>query len=96
MARANYLAITAPWDKWNTEYNIGSGEELTATTAGDLVIKEYNKAYPDKAFKGEVEVREQRTVDPGRFVYDCQKAAIMLNFKAEYNFEKGIADLFNG
>ena len=94
IARANYLAVIAPWDKWNNAYNIGTGEELTAKGAGDLIIKGYNEAYPDKAFKGDVDVKEQRTVDPGRFVYDCKKAELLLNFKAEYSFEKGLAEMF--
>ena len=94
VAVANYLALTAPWDKWNQAYNIGTGEELTAEKAGEIIIKIYNEAYPDKAFKGDVEVKEQRTVDPGRFVYNCKKAETMLGFKAEYNFEKGLIDMF--
>lgn len=87
VARANVLALTSPWDKWNQVYNIGTGEELTAKEAGDLICKL-------TGFKGEVEVKEQRTVDPDRFVFDCSKAARMLDFKAEYNFEQGLTDMF--
>lgn len=95
IARANLLALTAPWDKWNQVYNIGSGTELTAERAGDIVIKAWNKYNPKEAFKGKVEKKAQREVDPGRFVYDTTKAESMLGFKAEYTFEQGMEDIFN-
>lgn len=88
VARANYLALTSPWDKWNQIYNIGTGEELTADKAGQLVCE-------IAGYKGEIEIKEQRTVDPERFGFDCSKAETMLNFKAEYNFKKGLEDMFN-
>ena len=94
VARANMLALTAPWDKWNQVYNIGTGEELTAEQAGDLVIKAWNTHNPDKKFNGKIEKKEQRTVDPGRFVYDMTKAKVMLNFTPEFTFEKGLMDMF--
>ena len=94
VARANYLALTAPWDKWNQVYNIGTGEELSAEQAGDLVIKAWNTHNPDKKFKGKVDKKEQRTVDPGRFVYDMSKAKIMLGFVPEFTFEQGLLDMF--
>jgi len=94
VARANYLALIAPWDKWNQAYNIGTGEELSAKVAGDIIINMYNIAYPDQAFEGDVDVQEGRTVDPGRFVYDMSKAEKMLNFKADFSFRDGMADLF--
>ena len=87
VAKANFLALIAPWDKWNQTYNIGTGEELTAEQAGKLVCKAAN-------YKGKIEVKEQRTVDPGRFQFDCSKAERMLGFKAEYDFEKGLKDMF--
>ena len=87
VARANYLAITAPWDKWHQAYNIGTGEELTAEEAGKLVCKAAK-------YKGKVEITEQRTVDPERFVYNTKKAETMLGFKAEYTFSKGLEDMF--
>lgn len=83
VARANYLAVQASWDKWNQIYNIGTGEELSAQTAGELICKA-------SGYKGKIETKEQRTVDPQRFVYDCSKAKRMLNFKAEYNFKQGL------
>jgi len=37
VARANLLAVTAPWDAWNQSYNIGTGRELSAEEAGRAV-----------------------------------------------------------
>lgn len=87
IARANYLALTAPWDKWNQIYNIGTGEELSAEDAGK-VICEFT------GWKGEIEVKEGRTVDPERFAFDCSKADRMLGFKAQWNFADGLKDMF--
>lgn len=88
IARANHLALTAPWDKWNQVYNIGTGEELTAEAAGKIICKA-------TGWKGKIEVKERRTVDPDRFNFDCTKASTMLNFKAEYSFSQGLEDMFN-
>lgn len=87
IARANYLALTASSDKWNQVFNIGTGEELSAEEAGKIVCK-------IAKYKGKIEKKEQRTVDPDRFVFDVKKAEIMLGFKAEYNFENGLKDMF--
>lgn len=87
IARANMLALTAPWDKWNQIYNVGSGEELSAKEAGDIVCEL-------AGYKGEIEVREARTVDPSRFVFDTKKSEIMLGYKAEYNFRNGLKHMF--
>jgi len=86
VARANYLALFADWDKWNNVYNIGSGEELTAEKAGRILCKELGHS-------GEMEIIERREVDPQRFVYDVSKAERMLKFRAEYNFKKGLKDM---
>lgn len=94
VAKANVLALTAPWDKWNQVYNIGTGEELTAEKAGELIIKAWNKANPKEAFKGKVEKKTGREVDPARFVYDMTKAKVMLGFVPEYDFAAGLADMF--
>lgn len=94
VAKANVLALTAPWDKWNQVYNIGTGEELTAEKAGDLVIRVWNKYNPQSQFKGKVAKKEQRTVDPGRFVYDMTKAKVMLGFTPDFTFEQGLDDMF--
>jgi nucleoside-diphosphate-sugar epimerase len=87
IARANYLALTAPWDKWNQVYNIGTGEELSAKKAGEIVCKHAK-------YTGKIEVKEGRTVDPERFLFDVSKASRMLGFDAKYSFEAGLADMF--
>lgn len=89
VAKANMLALLAPWDKWNQVYNVGTGEELTAEQAGALVCKV-------AGYEGDIEVKEGRTVDPERFWFDCSKAKVMLGFKADYNFEKGLEHMFHG
>jgi nucleoside-diphosphate-sugar epimerase len=88
VARANLLALESPWDKWNQVYNIGTGEELTAEDAGKIVCEVFG-------YKGEIDIKEQRTVDPDRFVFDCSKAETMLGFKAEYDFRTGLEDMKN-
>lgn len=88
VAMANLKALTAPWDKWNQIYNIGTGEELSAKDAGKLVCEV-------AGYKGEIETKEQRTVDPQRFAFNCSKAEIMLGFKAKYDFKAGLKDMFN-
>jgi len=87
VAVANTLALTAPYDKWNQVYNIGTGEELSAIEAGKIVCEA-------SGYKGEIEIKEGRTVDPSRFVYDCNKADVMLGFKAKYSFKEGLIDMF--
>jgi UDP-glucose 4-epimerase len=86
VARANYLALTAEWDKWQQVYNIGTGEEISARQAGELVCKTVG-------YTGGVTEDVKRDVDPGRFVYDTQKAEHMLQFKAEWSFEEGLRDM---
>lgn len=86
VAEANYKAITAPWDmRWNQIYNIGTGEELSAEYAGRMVCEA-------AGYRGEIEKKEVRTVDPDRFVYDCSKAEKLLGFKAQYSFKQGLED----
>lgn len=89
VARANLLALEAPWDKYNQTYNIGTGEELTAKKAGEIICDVLK--WPKK----NIDMKEQRTVDPDRFVFDTSKAEIMLGFKAEYTFERGLKDMFD-
>jgi UDP-glucose 4-epimerase len=86
VARANLLALTATWDRWNQVYNIGTGEELTAAEAGELVCAAVG-------YDGETIVVPSRSVDPQRFVYDTSKAQSMLGFKARYVFAAGLADM---
>lgn len=83
VAEANVAALKSPWDKWNHVYNIGTGEELTAEAAGRLICKTFDYA-------GKIDIRDQRTVDPDRFVFDCRKAEVMLGFKARYSFQQGL------
>jgi len=87
IAEANYLALSASWDKWNQVYNIGTGEELTAQAAGKVICG-------ITGYKGKIEKKMMRTVDPMRFVYDVRKAERMLGFKAKYNFYQGMEDMF--
>ena len=87
VAVANLKALTAPWDKWNQIYNIGTGEELTAADAGRLICDA-------TGYTGEIEIKEARTVDPERFAFDCKKAEVMLGFKADYSFAAGLKDMF--
>lgn len=87
VARANMAALVAPWDKWNQVYNIGTGEELSAEDAGKIICE-------FTGWKGEIEMKEARTVDPERFAFDCSKAEIMLGFKAEFDFRKGLEHMF--
>jgi UDP-glucose 4-epimerase len=87
VARANVLALTAPWDKWNQVYNIGTGEELSAEEAGKLICEVAK-------YEGKIDIKEQRTVDPQRFWFDCSKAKVMLGFEAEYDFKAGLEDMF--
>lgn len=88
IARANYLALIAPWDKWNQVYNIGTGEELSAKRAGELVCQALG--WPSK----KIEIKEARTVDPDRFYFSTAKAEQMLGFKAQYTFAEGLKDMF--
>jgi UDP-glucose 4-epimerase len=87
IAVANYKAVTTTPDNWRQVYNIGTGEELTAESAGKIIC--------DKAgYKGKINIEEGRTVDPERFVFDCSKAKNMLGFEAKYNFADGLEDMF--
>lgn len=88
VARFNVMALMAEWDAWNQVYNVGTGEELTAKDAGDIICK-------FAGYKGEIETVPQREVDPGRFFYDMRKSELMLGFKPEYTFEQGLKDMFN-
>jgi nucleoside-diphosphate-sugar epimerase len=87
VAEANDLALQASWDKWNQAYNIGTGEELSSEEAGRLVCEL-------SGYRGKVEVRDARTVDPQRFVYSIDKAIRMLNYSPKYTFREGLEDMF--
>ncbi len=88
VAKANFLALISPWDKWNQVYNIGTGQELSAEEAGKAICEA-------TGYQGEIEVKEGRTVDPEHFVYDTSKAEIMLGFKADFDFATGLKDMFS-
>ena len=83
VARAILYALTANYDCWNQVYNIGSPEELTTEYVFECIKKM-------TGYKGKIEKKEMRTVDPKRFAFDVSKAERMLNFKASYSFEEGL------
>ena len=80
---ANILALET--ENTNESYNIGTGEELTAEEAGKIVCKIVG-------YKGDIDKKLGRTVDPQRFVYDMTKTEKLLGFKARYSFEDGLKD----
>lgn len=86
IAEANLSALLAPWDKWNQIYNIGTGEELSAEKAGEVICRHMKYA-------GKIEIEKGREVDAERFVYDIKKAKTMLGFIPKWSFEKGIEDM---
>jgi UDP-glucose 4-epimerase len=88
IAQANLKALTAPWDKWNQIYNIGTGEELTAKSAGDMVCE-------ITGWTGGVEQMGKREVDPPRFFYDITKAKVMLGYEPEWTFKEGLKEMFD-
>ena len=87
VAEANKKALEAPWDKWNQAYNIGTGEQLSAEDAGNVVCRL-------TGYTGEIERVPAREVDPMKFVFDVSKASNMLGFTAKYSFEKGLEHMF--
>lgn len=89
IASANLLALEASWDKWNQVYNIGTGEELSAEEAGRAVCDTLG-------YKGEIDIRPQRTVDAERFVFDISKAREKLGYEPQFTFKKGLEDMFKG
>lgn len=87
IAQANVLALEASWDKWNQVYNIGTGQEITAEEAGDMVCEV-------TGWKGGVDLKKGREVDPQRFVYDITKANTMLGYAPKYTFRAGLKKMF--
>lgn len=86
VARANYLALTAPYSSWNQTYNVGSPEEISAEDAGNMICEVFD-------YSGGIEKAEQRTVDPSRFAMSTKKAETMLGFKCEFSFMEGLRDM---
>ena len=88
VAMANYLALSASWDKWNQVFNIGTGEELSAEEAGEIVCQA-------AGYNGEIERIESRSVDASRFVFDISKARKMLGYEPKFSFREGLEDMFS-
>ena len=88
VAQANLRALEAPWDRWNNTYNIGTGEELSAEEAGKIICEA-------AGYKGDIQIKDQRTVDAERFVFDISKARTKLGYEPEFTFKKGLEDMFN-
>lgn len=86
IAKANLIALTASWDKWNQIYNIGTGEEISVEEAGRMICELMD-------WNGGMEIAEDRVVDTKKFVYDCSKSENMLGFKAKYSFREGLIDM---
>ena len=82
VARANRLALEAPYDAWGEVYNIGTGEELRPRTPAGWCARRGVTG----ATRGGC---GSRSVDPSRFVYDTSKATIRLGFTAQYDFRRG-------
>ena len=89
VAAANLQALEASWDKWNAVYNIGTGQELSAEEAGRAVCDVLS-------YTGKVQVKEQRTVDAERFVFDISKARTKLGYEPQFTFRQGLEDMFKG
>jgi UDP-glucose 4-epimerase len=84
VARANLYALEPPTrEAWKQAYNIGTGVEISAVDAGAEVCRVFR-------YLGAVDVVDQRSVDPNRFVLDCQKAKRLLGFEAQYAFGDGL------
>lgn len=88
VVQANFLALTANWNKWNQVYNIGTGEEISSEEAGRIICEAKN-------YTGEIKVEESRIVDAERFVYDTSKAERLLGFKAKFSFAQGLKETLN-
>ena len=86
IVQANMLALTTPFENWNEIYNVGTGEELTAEEAGKMVCEVFG-------YKGEIEKKIGRTVDPQRFVFDITKIKNRLGYNPKVSFRKGLEDM---
>lgn len=85
VARANRLALEAEFDAWNHAYNIGTGEEISASVALKVAMKAFGST-------ADIEYLDSRSVDASRFVYDVSKAARGLGFTAEFGLAEGLVD----
>lgn len=86
VVKANVLALDAAPDAWGEAYNIGTGVELSARDAGDIVCGVWG-------YDGPIDVVPQRSVDPDRFVFDVRKAKHKLGFEADFDFRRGLHEM---
>lgn len=88
VAKFNAIALNAEWDAWNQDYNVGTGEELSAKDAGKIVCE-------FAGYDGKIDTVPGREVDPQRFFYDMTKSKVMLGFEPDFTFKQGLEDMFN-
>lgn len=86
VAQANLLALNAKWDCWNQIYNVGSGESLSAESAGKDICDVLG-------YKGEVDIKPQRSVDAEKFFFDISKIKNMLKYEPKFSFKQGLEDM---
>jgi nucleoside-diphosphate-sugar epimerase len=86
IVQANVLALTTPFENWNEIYNVGTGEELTAEEAGKMVCEVFG-------YKGKIEKKTGRTVDPMRFVFDITKIKNRLGYVPKFKFREGLLEM---
>jgi len=86
IVQANYLALTAPWSSFNQTYHIGTGVQLTAKEAGDVICKVLG-------YGGEIDIKPARGVDPADFCFDITKAKTMLGYEPKFTFKQGLEDM---
>lgn len=85
---ANLAAIDAvvAQDGARGVINIGTGVELSALDAGQMICEAFG-------YTGPIDILPSRSVDPPRFVYDVSKAERELGWRARVSFAAGLADM---
>jgi UDP-glucose 4-epimerase len=86
IARANFIALTTPWRNWGETYNVGTTQEITTEEAAKEICNIFG-------YKGEIEHKEIRIVDPLRFWLDVNKIKEKLGFVAKMNFHDGLLEM---
>jgi len=86
VARANLLALEAPFSCWQDTYNISSGMELIVKDIIQSICKKFGWA-------GDISITPGRDQDATRMLFDISKAATKLGFEPEYTLEKGLEDM---
>lgn len=86
VAQAIHKAIGAPSQMWRQAYNIGTGIETRTEDAAKMICEVFD-------WKGEIEKREARTVDPSRFVFDINKAKNLLGYDPKYDFRSSLLQI---